>query len=71
MVISSSTMGIAYEEVTSWEQQPALYAFGSGALGVAVSRLFDVVAGLDLHLSSGGSIADFLAASLGLRMRLP
>jgi hypothetical protein len=49
---------------------PGLYVRAAGTGGYSVSRFFDLVAQLGLHISSEGDIGSYLGATAGVRLRL-
>ena len=53
------------------EPVPGLYLRGQGIAGVRLSRAFDLVAKLSVHLSSSFDLGSFVSPTIGVRMRLP
>jgi hypothetical protein len=71
-VTSSSLTGNSSVTTETNDVQPVLYLRGIGTLGLALSTSLDLVARFGVHLaSSGGSSADFVSTTVGLRYRLP
>ena len=50
---------------------PGLYVRPAGTGGLQVSRFFNLVLQLGVHLSSNGSIGSYLSSAAGVRLRLP
>jgi hypothetical protein len=71
LTTSSATGGPVITDVVTMDEHLALHVSGIGVVGVPISRMFDLVAKVDLRLTSAGSETDFLSGSLGLRVRLP
>lgn len=70
--IHTSEAGATSTTTISNEFQPTLYLRGTGTVGLPIATAFDLVARFGIHLSSeGGSSADFVSATAGLRFRLP
>jgi hypothetical protein len=68
---NSSSTGPSSTTTRSAEVQPVLYLRTTGAAGVSVSRTFDVIAQLTVHVGTAWQLSDYLAATVGVRFRLP
>lgn len=62
---------VNFNQSTTVEHSPGLYARFQGTAGVRVAAAFDVVAQLGLHLSSTGGYGSFVGSMVGVRLRLP
>jgi hypothetical protein len=68
--VTDSSAGTTVESTIKDGAAPGLYLRGQGIAGVRLSRAFDLVAKLSVHLSSTGESGSFVSPTIGLRLRL-
>ena len=69
--VTNLSTGTTVESTIKGGAVPAFYLRGQGMAGVRLSRAFDLVVKLGVHLSSTGESGSFVSPTIGVRLRLP
>jgi hypothetical protein len=70
-VTNDSRLGLVATSETTWSFMPNLYARGVLGAGFPLSGSVDLLARASLHLATSGLEGSFVAATAGIRVRLP